>query len=232
MHTHPGPIVFDLDGTLLDTAPDLAAALNSLLSEEGYESIPLKEVRNMVGGGAVHMIKLGLARAGVEIEGDLPNQLRSRFLDHYRSCYTDQTVPFAGVVQALTELTKIGYPLSICTNKSEAMSVDIINKLGLGHFFSGIIGGDTLPKPKPDPGPVEAAIKLTGGRKDRAIMVGDSITDVKAARAANVSVIAVSFGYTEVAPADLGADAVIDHFDELIPTVKTVSCRKTHAPSA
>ena len=114
MHTDPGPVIFDLDGTLLDTAPDLAAALNALLSEEGYESIPLEEVRNMVGGGAIHMIKLGLARAGIQIGGDLPNQMRSRFLDHYRACYTDQTIPFAGTVQALTELKKIGHPLSIC----------------------------------------------------------------------------------------------------------------------
>ena len=112
------------------------------------------------------------------------------------------------------------------------MSINIINKLGLDHFFSGIIGGDTLPKPKPSPDPVEAAIRLTGGRKETAIMVGDSMTDVKAARAANIPVIVVSFGYTEIAPADLGADAIIDHFDELIPTVKTVSSRKADTSSA
>lgn len=222
MKNNPGPIIFDLDGTLLDTAPDLSAALNTLLVEEGYKSIPLLEVRNMVGRGAVHMIQQGLARAGIQIEGDLPDDMRSRFIDHYRACCTKQTVPFPGVLRTLSSLTEMGHPLSICTNKQESMSIEIIRKLELEGFFSGIIGGDTLLKPKPDPRPIHAAIELTGGTRERAVMVGDSITDVQAARAANIPVIAVSFGYTEISPNNLGADEVIDHFDELIPAIQRV----------
>ena len=231
IHT-PGSVIFDLDGTLLDTAPDLAAALNLVLNEEGCESLPLNSVRTMVGKGAVHMIKQGLAHAGLQIDGALPEHLRSRFLDHYRACCIQRTTPFPGVVEALTKLRETGHPLAICTNKSYAMSIAIIEGLKLSHFFSGIIGGDTLTHAKPDPAPIHAAIDLTGGSPETAIMVGDSITDVHAAFAAGIPAIAVTFGYTEIAPQDLGADALIDHFDQLIPTIKQLAenrCKSAHA---
>jgi len=226
MNYTPGPVIFDLDGTLLDTAPDLASALNALLAEEGCQSLPLALVRAMVGRGAVHMIKQGLAHAGLTIDGALPEHMRSRFLDHYRTRYIDQTVPFPGAVKALTQLKEIGHPLAVCTNKSYEMSVSILDGLKLSHFFAGVIGGDSLAQAKPDAAPIYAAIELTGGAKDTAIVVGDSITDVRAAYAAGVPAVAVSFGYTEIAPHDLGADAVIDHFDELIPALDQVATVK------
>ena len=228
----PGSVIFDLDGTLLDTAPDLAAALNLVLQEEGCKSLPLSSVRSLVGRGAVHMIKQGLAHAGIRIDGALPEHLRTRFLGHYRACCIQRTSPFPGTVQALTKLRETGHRLAICTNKSYEMSVAIIEGLKLNHFFAGIIGGDTLAQAKPDPAPIHAAIDLTGGSSKTAIMVGDSITDVHAAIAAGIPAIAVTFGYTEIAPRDLGADAVIDHFDQLIPTIKQVTenrSRRTHA---
>ena len=228
IHT-PGSIIFDLDGTLLDTAPDLAAALNLVLKEEGCQSLPLSSVRSLVGRGAVHMIKEGLTQAGMRIDGALPEELRTRFLDHYRACCIQRTTPFPGVVEALTKLRQTGHPLAVCTNKSYAMSVAIIEGLKLNHFFSGIIGGDTLAHAKPNPAPIHAAIGLTGGSTETAIMVGDSITDVRAAFAAGIPVIAVTFGYTEIAPRDLGADAIIDHFDQLIPTIKKVA-ESRHRP--
>ena len=226
MNYTPGPVIFDLDGTLLDTAPDLASALNTLLEEEGCQSLPLSLVRAMVGRGAVHMIKQGLAQAGLPIEGTLPEHMRSRFLDHYRNRYIEQTVPFPGAVKALIQLKEMGHPLAVCTNKSHEMSVSILDGLKLSHFFAGIIGGDSLAQAKPDPAPIHAAIKLTGGAKNTAVVVGDSITDILAARAAGVPAVAVSFGYTEIAPHDLGADAVIDHFDELISALDQVTAVK------
>ena len=219
----PGSVIFDLDGTLLDTAPDLAAALNLLLKEEGCERLPLASVRSMVGRGAAHMIKQGSAHAGIEIDGGLPDHLRTRLLDHYRACCTERTSPFPGAVEALTQLRETGHPLAICTNKSYEVSVAIIEGLNLSHFFAGIIGGDTLAQAKPNAAPVHAAIDLTGGSLETAIMVGDSLTDIHAAFAAGIPAIAVTFGYTEIPPRELGADAVIDHFDQLIPTIEQIA---------
>jgi len=230
MNSTPGPVIFDLDGTLLDTAPDLAAALNALLEEEGCQRLPLTSVRTMVGKGAISMIKQGFARAGIQVEKELPEGMRSRFLDHYRACYMDRTKPFPGVVEALIQLKEMGHPLSVCTNKSHEMSVAILEGLALKHFFVGIVGGDSLATAKPDPAPIRAAIELSGSGVASATMVGDSITDIHAAHAAGIPAIAVTFGYTEIAPHDLGADAVIDHFDELIPALRRMSSNNSLPP--
>lgn len=219
----PGPVIFDLDGTLLDTAPDLASALNEVLKEEGYLPLSLSAVRSMVGKGAVEMIKRGLAESGqAPSEAYLRGDLRQRFLKHYQNCYLDGTKPFPAVVDTLGKLKEEGHPMAVCTNKSYENSVAILNGLDLGKYFLGIIGGDTLQTAKPDPAPVDAAIALTKGLQSSAIMVGDSITDVTAAHAAGIPVIVVSFGYTDIEPHNLGADSVIDHFDELIPTLTKI----------
>jgi len=220
----PGPVIFDLDGTLLDTAPDLASALNEVLKEEGHQTLSLSAVRSMVGKGAVEMLKKGLAESGhIPSESDLLGDLRPRFLKHYQNCYLEGTKPFPAVADTLGKLKEKGHPMAVCTNKSYDMSVAILNGLDLEKYFLGIIGGDTLQTAKPDPAPVDAAIALTKGRRSSSIMVGDSITDVTAAHAAGIPVIAVSFGYTDIEPHNLGADSVIDHFDELIPTLATIS---------
>ena len=227
----PGPVIFDLDGTLLDTAPDLASALNEVLKEEGHQPLSLSAVRSMVGKGAVEMVKKGLAQSGqTPSEAELRGDLRKRFLKHYQSCYLEATQPFPAVVDTLEMLKAGGHPMAVCTNKSYAMSAAILNGLDLDRYFLGIIGGDTLQTAKPDPAPIDAAIKLTQGPRSAAIMVGDSITDVTAAHAAGIPVIAVSFGYTEIEPHNLGADAVIDHFNELIPALtKIADCRNAKA---
>jgi phosphoglycolate phosphatase len=228
MKSQPAPVIFDLDGTLLDTAPDLASALNALLIEEGHQPLSISAVRSMVGQGAVEMIKKGLAESGEsQPSGILQGTLRSRFLEHYQNCYLQATRPFPSVVDTLRQLQETGHPMAVCTNKSYEMSVAILNGLALDTYFCGIIGGDTLPVAKPDPEPVEAAIALTRGCKSASIMVGDSITDVNAAHAAGIAVVAVSFGYTEIAPNSLGADAVIDHFDQLIPAITKISAAHT-----
>jgi len=219
-----GPIIFDLDGTLVDSAPDLTEALNRVLADQGLPSVELAAVRHMIGDGAVKLIERGFAAAGLAFDGNLPQDLRQSFLDHYEDCMTDKTRPFPGVIEALEHLAGEGLRMAVCTNKPAAMSEVILDRLGLDRFFDALLGGDSLAVTKPDPAPLYAAIKGAGGEvvsgeASGAVMIGDSHTDVATARAAGTPVVVVSFGYTRIAPRDLGADAVIDHYDELIPTL-------------
>lgn len=215
MSPAPTTVVFDLDGTLIDSAPDLAGALNAVLGEQGLPPLALDSVRAMVGEGAVKMIERGLAAAGMTMDDGLSDTLRESFLDHYRNCMTQRTRPFPGVVEALEALRDAGTALAVCTNKRMDLTGPILEGLDLARFFGAVIGGDSLAVAKPDPAPLRAAIEGAGGSRGGAVMVGDSDIDVATARAVGVPVIAVSFGYTRVPPRELGADAVIDHFDEL-----------------
>ena len=212
-------IVFDLDGTLVDSAPDLAEALNRLLGENGLPEVAPDSVRCMVGEGAARMIARGFAAAGRVVGDEPPDGLRRRFLAHYADCLADSTRPFPGAVAALETLAAAGRRLAVCTNKSEATSRALLDRLGLSRFFGAVVGGDSLAVHKPDPRHLTAAILRAGGTPERAAMVGDSIVDVEAARAAAVPVVAVSFGYTRIPPAQLGADALIESFDELVPAL-------------
>ncbi|MDP6954257.1 MAG: phosphoglycolate phosphatase [Alphaproteobacteria bacterium] len=221
----PATIVFDLDGTLIDSAPDLTEALNRVLDEQDLPPVTTAAVRHMVGDGAVKMIERGFAAAGRPWDDGLPLALRDSFLAHYEDCMTDNTVAFDGVRGALEALRGAGQTLAICTNKPEAMSETILSRLGLDHFFTSVLGGDSLAVRKPDPQHLLETISRAGGSREAAVMVGDSATDVGAARNAGVPVVAVSFGYTRIAPAELGADALIEHFDELLPALATVSLR-------
>ena len=221
----PTTIVFDLDGTLIDSAPDLTEALNRVLDEQELPPVTTAAVRHMVGDGAVKMIERGFAAAGRPWQDDLPLALRDSFLAHYEDCMTDNTVAFDGVVAALEALSAAGQTLAICTNKPAAMSEIILAHLGLDRFFASVLGGDSLAVHKPDPLHLLETISRAGGSREAAVMVGDSATDVGAARNAGVPVVAVSFGYTRIAPAELGADALIDHFDELLPALASVSLR-------
>ena len=212
-------IVFDLDGTLVDSAPDLAEALNRLLGENGLPEVTPDSVRSMVGEGAARMIARSFAAAGRAMGDEPPDGLRRRFLAHYADCLADSTRPFPGAVAALETLAAAGRRLAVCTNKSEATSRTLLDRLGLSRFFGAVVGGDSLAVHKPDPRHLTAAILRAGGTPERAAMVGDSIVDVEAARAAAVPVVAVSFGYTRIPPAQLGADALIGSFDELVPAL-------------
>ena len=219
----PTTVVFDLDGTLIDSAPDLAGALNAVLGEQGLPPLSLDSVRAMVGEGVVKMLERGLAAAGMTMDDGLSNNLRDRFLDHYRDRMTQRTRPFPGVVEALESLRDAGTALAVCTNKRMDFTVPILETLDLARFFGAVIGGDSLAVAKPDPAPLRAAIERAGGSPGGAVMVGDSDIDVATARAVGVPVIAVSFGYTHVPPRELGADAVIDHFDQLADALARIN---------
>ena len=218
-------IVFDLDGTLIDSAPDLAEALNRVLAENGLPAVPPDSVRHMVGEGAARMIARGFAAAGRPLPDPPPEALRQRFLVHYADCMTDSTRPWPGVAAALERLAADGRRMAVCTNKPEAMSHAVLDRLGLAGFFRAVLGGDSLEVRKPDPRHLTETVRRAGGTAERAAMVGDSAADVDAARAAGVPVVAVTFGYTRVAPGALGADALIGHFDELVPALERLARR-------
>jgi phosphoglycolate phosphatase len=201
-------IAFDLDGTLVDTASDLCAALNLVLEESGNKTVPLGQMRNIVGNGARVMIERGLALEGKRASTVELDKMLARFLVHYETHLSDGSRPFPGAKETLDTLKDSGALLVVCTNKFEGLSVKLLQDLGLAHYFACIAGSDTFPVRKPDAGHLLGAISKAGGHSSSAIMVGDSVTDVSTARAANVPVIAVSFGYSDVPAQKLGADRV------------------------
>jgi phosphoglycolate phosphatase len=206
-------VAFDLDGTLADTAPDLCAALNHSLRMLGRATVPEETVRHMVGHGARALLEKGLAATG-GMTPALVEQGFPIFLDHYAAHIADRTRPFDGLERALDELTGMGVKLAVCTNKAEGLSRRLIAALGWEGRFASLVGGDTLPVRKPDPAPLFAAIARAGG--GRAAFVGDSITDTDTGRAAGIPTVAVTFGFSDRAPEELGATALIDHYDALI----------------
>lgn len=209
-------VAFDLDGTLVDTAPDLTTALNHALGTLGRPAIPPESVRHMVGHGVRALLRQGLEATGDCTEAQI-DQGFPVFLDYYTGHIADHSRAFPGVDAALALLESHGVQLAICTNKLESLAIELVDALGWAGRFAAIVGGDTLPVRKPDPAPLFEAIARTGG--GRAAFVGDSITDTDTARAAALPSIAVTFGFRDRPAEDLGATALIDHFDQLVPAL-------------
>lgn len=210
----PPLIVFDLDGTLLDTAPDLLAALNVVLAEEGLAPLERTAVRYNFGHGARALIVEGLRLHGRPVAEERIEAMTRRFLDVYAGASAVETRPYPGLHAALDRFAARGFRFAVCTNKRAALAGPLLAALGLSARFDAVVGGDSLPVRKPHPDHVIGTIAAAGGDPRRAVMVGDSDADVAAARGAGVPVVAVSFGYTEDVAA-LSPDAVIDHFDHL-----------------
>ena len=210
-------VAFDLDGTLADTAPDLTAALNHALGVLGRPAMPQESVRHMVGHGARALLQKGLAATG-EMTDALVDAGFPVFLDFYERHIADGSRPYPGLEAALDALAARGVRLAVCTNKLESLARELIAALGWSGRFAGIVGGDTLSVRKPDPAPLFEAIARAGG--GRAAYVGDSITDTDTARAAGLPCVAVSFGFSDRPADQLGADLLIDHFDDLIPALE------------
>ena len=208
-------IAFDLDGTLVDTAPDLLAALNFVLGEAGLAPVEEERLRSLVGGGARLMIERGLAMRGAPANEADVDRMLDDFLRFYEKHIADRSRPFPGAAETLDALAAEGARLIVVTNKIERYSVRLLETLGLARHFSVIAGPDTFGVRKPDPGHLLRAVERAGGARERTIMVGDSITDVNTARAAGVPVIAVSFGYRDGTVEELGADHVVDRLDEI-----------------
>jgi phosphoglycolate phosphatase len=222
----PAPtIVFDLDGTLVDTAPDLVGTLNAVLAREGYGAVAYEEARIMIGGGARHMLERALGRQGVAVAPAELDRLFADFISHYTVHIADHSLPFPGLTQTLDRLATQGARFAVCTNKLERLSVLLLEKLGLARRFAAICGQDTFAIAKPDPELLRRTIARAGGSAAAAVMVGDSLADVALARAARVPVVVVAFGYSDVPVAQLKADRLIGHFDELADAVATVLAR-------
>jgi phosphoglycolate phosphatase len=208
-------ILFDLDGTLVDTAPDLAAATDHALVRAGRPAIGLASVRSMVGDGARALIEKGF-RASVGMpEPDMFEAAFNDFMIYYGRHIAQTSRPFPGVATCLAALAEQGYALAVCTNKPESLSRSLLDQLGLSGFFGAVVGGDSLLVRKPDPGHIHGTLEKLGAEFNWAAMVGDSANDVNAAKAAGLPCVVVSFGYTQIAPQDLGGDRLIDHFSEL-----------------
>jgi len=218
----PATIVFDLDGTLIDTAPDLAATVNALLRRRGRRAVLLDEIRSMIGQGARVMIEKGMAATGPDAKPAELDDMFDEFIDYYRDNIANESRIFPGALAALDQLEARGHRLAMCTNKMESLSISLIGSLGLEGRFASLLGGDTLEVRKPDPRHLTETIIRAGGDVTNAIMVGDSIADVGAAKAAGVPVIGVSFGYTPTPMAELAPDSIIDHFDELCAAVDAI----------
>ena len=205
-------IAFDLDGTLVDTAPDLVGALNTILGEEALPPLAFDEVRLMVGRGARALLERGFAAAGAPLDAEQAPALVQRFIAVYLARIADQSAPFPGVVEVLTDLRAAGTKLVVCTNKLTHLSVALLDAVALSPFFDAVIGADLAPAAKPDGRHVAAAIAAVGGDATRAVMIGDSVNDALGARNAGVPGVLVSFGYTEDPVETLGADLVIHSF--------------------
>lgn len=211
-------IVYDLDGTLADTAEDLVATLNWLLARERLRPFPLERAGSLLGAGARALIKRGFAASGRSLEAQAIETLFADYLKHYNAHIADRSRLYPGVDRALAAFAGAGWRQAVCTNKIESSAKLLITKLGIAERFAFVCGQDTFGVGKPDPKPLLGAIAASGGARERAIMVGDSGADIKTARAAGVPVIAVDFGYADVPVEQLGPDRVISHFDQLIET--------------
>jgi phosphoglycolate phosphatase len=219
-------VVFDLDGTLVDTAPDLITALNFVLDREGMPPIPLASARNMIGAGARRMIERGLEAEGrVASPADI-SRLTSDFIDHYAAHIADASRPFDGLEAALDDLAARGYQFAVCTNKLEWLSKKLLDELGLSRRFAAICGADTFGVSKPDPVILQQTVARAGGQLASTVMVGDAGPDIGVARRANIPVIGVEFGYTEVPIADLRPDLLIGHMRDLPAAVEALMTRE------
>jgi phosphoglycolate phosphatase len=208
-------VVFDLDGTLVDTAPDLHAHLNALLAEHGRPGLQLDAVRPMIGNGMRTLIERGMVASGGLPAGTDLDALFATYLERYTAAPLRLGAIYEGVETTLEALARAGIKCAVCTNKPQAPADRLLAGLGLDRHFPVVIGGDSLPVRKPDAGHLGTVLERLGADSARAVMVGDSATDVLAARASGVPCVLVSFGYTEIPARELGAARVIDHMSEL-----------------
>ena len=215
-------VAFDLDGTLVETAPDLMGALNGVLVEQGLPPLPAEGARHLIGRGAKALLIRGFEASGRALDDQAASPLVDRFIEIYFERIAQDSYPFPGCIAALDGLRDRGARLVVCTNKLTYLSVELLNRLDLSSRFEAIIGADAAPAPKPDPRHVLHAVQAAGGVASRAVMVGDSINDVASAQAAGIPAIVFPFGYTDVPAAELGAERLIHHYNDLIAAVESL----------
>ncbi|GER06511.1 phosphoglycolate phosphatase, bacterial [Iodidimonas muriae] len=223
---HVDTVIFDLDGTLVDTAPDLCAAMNHVLEDLRRPHLELQAVRHMVGHGVRKLIEAGLkATGGIPKDRDMDAE-QALFLTHYRHNIARLSQPFPGAMDLIKRLKDNDIALGLCTNKPQDLTLRLLDALDLHPYFSSIIGGDALPHCKPHPMHINQVLHELGAQSD-ALMVGDTQTDVDAARASDIPVAVVSFGYSARPAIELGADGVAESFAHLSQMIKIKTHRKT-----
>jgi phosphoglycolate phosphatase len=207
--------VFDLDGTIADTAGDLADAANAALMSEGFAAVPAAAIAKSAGYGTRAMLRSGLLAGGYNADAEQMLRMSDKLVAHYEDNIAHKSQLFPGFAEAAGLLQARGAKLVLCTNKRERLTAKLLSALAIGGLFEAVAGGDTFPFHKPDPRHISELVQLAGGTLSSAVMVGDSESDVDAAKAAGIPVIAASFGYASVPASELGADAVLNRFDEL-----------------
>lgn len=209
-------IVFDLDGTLVETAPDLHAALNHTLAGKGLGPVPIQDIRMMIGNGAKALIRKGLSWHAQPIdEADLDSTLWPIFITHYLANITRLSHLFDEARTSLQQLKTLGFSLTVCTNKAQILAMEVLKGLDIDHLFDATLGGDITVSKKPDCAHILETLALSGGDRARAIMIGDSTTDERAARNAGLPFVFVPFGYEAESVEAIGADAVVSHYSQL-----------------
>ncbi|MCI5077297.1 phosphoglycolate phosphatase [Oricola sp.] len=215
----PPIIVFDLDGTLIDTAPDLLDAMNHALTLAGLDPVVDDGFRQHVGKGARYMLEQAHASAGHTPAPEELDVMMANFLDHYGANMPGRSRPYEGVLDTIEAFRSEGYLAAVCTNKIEVNALRLLKSLGIDTLFAAICGQDTFPVRKPDPAHLTGTIDMAGGDVGRAIMVGDSETDIRTAQNAGIPVVAVDFGYTDQHVSTFGPDTVISHYRALHPAL-------------
>jgi phosphoglycolate phosphatase len=216
--TNPKPIIlFDLDGTLIDSAPDLVGTLNIILRRHGRTTLTISDVKKLVGNGARALLERGFKETGAPAEN--LDALTVEFIETYVPNCAVLSRPFSGVIETLDTFANSGYRMAVCTNKPQAPSETILTELGLMQYFEVVVGGDFFPMRKPDPQHLLGALQLMDAPENPAIMVGDSYNDVASARNAGIPVIVVTYGYTTTPAHELGGDILVDHFSDIVTAV-------------
>lgn len=219
-HQDTAPLViFDLDGTLVDTSPDLVASLNHTIAAEGLAPVTYQDLTHLVGQGVHMMIQRAYAMRDRALDEETRARLFDRFMEFYLGNMPGESRPYPGLTDALDRLDAAGFKLAVCTNKIESLTFPLLEKLGLKDRFAAISGGDTFPWRKPDARHILGTVERAGAAPARSVMVGDSVNDIAAAKNAEIRSIAVPFGYSDVPVETLNPDRIIAHFDELTPAL-------------
>lgn len=208
-------VIFDLDGTLVDTAPDLIDSLNHAIAAAGLAPTSYDDLKHLVGHGARVMIKRAFALRNTPLSDDDLEPLYERFIAYYLETMPGNSKPYPGIVAALERLTASGHTLAVCTNKTTVLALPLLEKLGLAHHFAAVTCGDTFEWRKPDARHITGTIEKAGGDAAKSVMVGDSFNDIASAKNAGIPSVGVTFGYTDVPMAELEPSVVIDSYDEL-----------------
>ncbi|WP_117191258.1 phosphoglycolate phosphatase [Rhizobium terrae] len=221
-------VIFDLDGTLIDTAPDLIDSLNHTIEAVGLAPVTFEDLTHLVGQGVKVMIQRAFELRKAPLDETTAARLFDRYMAHYQAHMPGKSLPYPRVIDCLDQFEAAGMRLAVCTNKSSQLAVQLIEKLGLTHRFATMTCGDTFPYRKPDGRHILGTIERAGGDPATAIMIGDSINDILAAQNAGIPSVAVTFGYSDVAVDTLGPDHVIGGYDELtVELVETLISRET-----